>query len=187
VALGLAKPTASKETMIDSRLFNRETLSGSFGGDDSYNMYDKPLFHGSAAAAAIYKPLSSTAQAAGDETYGGGTEDGVVKNLQNDRFALGVSHAFEGTDGPAAAGERSGPVQFEKDTVATVDPFGLDEFLDQAKAGKKRGGLELSEKSVPVCSSYPLFSQEHALTDGGFASCPRPRAKGKRAKTDGED
>lgn len=168
--------------MIDSRLFNRETLSGSFGGDDSYNMYDKPLFHGSAAAAAIYKPLSSTAQAAGDETYGGGTEDGVVKNLQNDRFALGVSHAFEGTDGPAAAGERSGPVQFEKDTVATVDPFGLDEFLDQAKAGKKRGGLELSEKSVV---SPLAMSEGYLLTVGYLRSSLR--AKGKRAKTDGDD
>lgn len=169
--------------MIDSRLFNRETLAGSFGGDDSYNMYDKPLFHGSAAAAAIYKPLSSTAQAAGDETYGGGTEDGVVKNLQNDRFALGVSHAFEGTDGPAAAGERSGPVQFEKDTVATVDPFGLDEFLDQAKAGKKRGGLELSEKSV----SFPPLpcSRELTLTDG-FSCSLRPRLQGQgQAHKDG--
>lgn len=163
MALGLAKPTQSKETMIDSRLFNRETLSSSFGASDSYNMYDKPLFHGSAAAAAIYKPLSSTAQAAGDETYGGGTEEGVVRNLQNDRFALGVSHAFEGTDGPAA-GDRAGPVQFEKDTpaVQTVDPFGLDEFLDQAKAGKKRGGLELSDKSVHSFPSAPLLLPEAA-------------------------
>ncbi|CDZ97267.1 pre-mrna-processing protein 45 [Phaffia rhodozyma] len=149
IALGLAKPSANKETMIDSRLFNRESLSGSFASDDAYNLYDKPLFHGSAAAAAIYKPLSSSGQAAGEETYGGGTEDGVVKNLQNDRFSLGVSHRFEGTES-VPGGEsapRDGPVQFEKDTTATIDPFGLDQFLDDAKKGNKRGGLELSEKA----------------------------------------
>jgi len=146
IALGLAKPSANKETMIDSRLFNRDSLPSSFASDDAYNLYDRPLFHGSAAASAIYKPLSSSAQAAGEETYGGGTEDGVMKNLQNDRFALGVSRGFEGTEEAAKQAPRDGPVQFEKDTEASVDPFGLDQFLDAAKAGKKRGGLELSEK-----------------------------------------
>jgi len=53
VALGLAKPTMSKESMLDSRLFNQESLSGSFADDDAYNLYDRPLFHGSSAAAAI--------------------------------------------------------------------------------------------------------------------------------------
>jgi len=69
-----------------------------------------------------------------------------MKNLQNDRFALGVSRGFEGTEEAAKQAPRDGPVQFEKDTEASVDPFGLDQFLDAAKAGKKRGGLELSEK-----------------------------------------
>lgn len=149
IALGLAKPSASKETMIDSRLFNRESLSSSMGADDSYSLYDRPLFHGSAAAAAIYKPLTSSA--ANDDTYGGGTEDGVMKNLQNDRFALGVSRGFEGTEagagGAGADGPREGPVQFEKDTdPISVDPFGLDSFMDAAKKGTKRGGLEISDK-----------------------------------------
>ena len=52
IALGLAKPTLSKESMLDSRLFNQETLTNNFADDDAYNLYDKPLFHGSSAAAA---------------------------------------------------------------------------------------------------------------------------------------
>jgi len=38
VALGLAKPTLSKESMLDSRLFNQESLTGSFADKDSYNL-----------------------------------------------------------------------------------------------------------------------------------------------------
>lgn len=173
--------------MIDSRLFNRESLSSSFASDDAYNLYDKPLFHGSAAAAAIYKPLSSTAQAAGEETYGGGTEEGVVKNLQNDRFSLGVSHRFEGTEAVPGGDQpaREGPVQFEKDTTASVDPFGLDQFLDDAKKGNKRGGLELSEKFVSfLWMSVRLFGMSDLL--GVFLSFLLLRAKGKRARREDE-
>lgn len=145
--------------MIDSRLFNRESLSGSFASDDAYNLYDRPLFHGSAAASAIYKPVSGAGQAAGEETYGGGTEEGVRRNLENDRFSLGVSHTFEGTSGPGASQEpRDGPVQFEKDTETSIDPFGLDSFLDAAKKGTKRGGLELSDRSVVLSSCSPCLS-----------------------------
>jgi hypothetical protein len=57
VTLGfrLAKPNQSKESMLDSNLFNQESLSGNFAEDDAYNLYDRPLFHGSTASAAIYK------------------------------------------------------------------------------------------------------------------------------------
>jgi len=50
IALGLAKRTMSKESMLDSRLFNRESLGNSFGDEDGYGLYDRPLFHGSTAA-----------------------------------------------------------------------------------------------------------------------------------------
>jgi SNW domain-containing protein 1 len=133
VALGLAKPTLSKESMLDSRLFNRESLSGSFADEDSYNLYDRPLFHGSTAAAAIYKARGNLDQG-NDDSFGGGTEEGISKALDNDRFDLGTAkHGFEGA---ADQEVREGPVQFEKDTS---DVFGLDKFLDEAKAGKKRG------------------------------------------------
>ena len=131
IALGLAKPTLSKESMLDSRLFNQESLSGSFADDDAYNLYDKPLFHGSSAAAAIYKPRGGQGN---DDAFGGGTEEGIGKALDNDRFGLGVAkHGFEGA---ADQEVREGPVQFEKDTT---DVFGVDEFLNEAKRGLKRG------------------------------------------------
>ncbi|KAI0345303.1 pre-mRNA-processing protein 45 [Trametopsis cervina] len=133
IALGLAKPSTSKESMLDSRLFNQESLSGSFADEDSYNLYDRPLFHGSSAAAAIYKARGNITEG-NDESFGGGTEEGIGKALDNDRFGLGQARiGFEGAQDQEV---REGPVQFEKDTG---DVFGLDKFLDEAKSGKKRG------------------------------------------------
>lgn len=133
IALGLAKPTLSKESMLDSRLFNQETLSGSFGDDDSYNLYDRPLFHGSSAASAIYKARGNLTEG-NDDSFGGGTEEGISQALDNDRFGLGRPRiGFEGANEQEV---REGPVQFEKDTG---DVFGVNEFLDEAKGGRKRG------------------------------------------------
>jgi SNW domain-containing protein 1 len=133
IALGLAKPTLSKESMLDSRLFNQESLAGSFADEDQYNLYDRPLFHGSTAAAAIYKARGNISEG-NDESFGGGTSDGISKALDNDRFNLGQpKRGFEGAEDQEV---REGPVQFEKDTG---DVFGLDKFLDEAKSGKKRG------------------------------------------------
>ncbi|KAI0076472.1 pre-mRNA-processing protein 45 [Panus rudis PR-1116 ss-1] len=133
IALGLAKPTMSKESMLDSRLFNQESLSGSFADDDAYNLYDKPLFHGSSAAAAIYKARGNITEG-NQDSFGEGTEEGISKALDNDRFGLG--RAKVGFQGAEDQEVREGPVQFEKDTG---DVFGLDKFLDEAKSGKKRG------------------------------------------------
>lgn len=133
VALGLAKPTLSKEAMLDSRLFNQESLSGNFADEDSYNLYDRPLFHGSTAAAAIYKARGNITEG-NEESFGGGTDEGIGKALGNDRFGLGQARV--GFEGAAEQEVREGPVQFEKDTG---DVFGLNQFLDEAKTGKKRG------------------------------------------------
>lgn len=133
VALGLAKPTLSKESMLDSRLFNQESFAPSFGDEDTYNLYDRPLFHGSSAAAAIYKARGNITEG-NDDSFGGGTEEGISKALETDRFGLGqAQHGFEGAKDQEI---REGPVQFEKDTG---DVFGLDKFLDEAKSGRKRG------------------------------------------------
>ena len=136
VALGLAKPTLSKESMLDSRLFNQQSLSNSFADEDSYNLYDKPLFHGSSAAAAIYKSRGNISTG-DDAAFGGGTEEGIRQTLEQDRFNLGVSN-FEGAREQEV---REGPVMFEKDTTASTgaDVFGVDQFLDAAKRGEKRG------------------------------------------------
>lgn len=133
IALGLAKPTLSKESMLDSRLFNQESLSGTFADEENYNLYDRPLFHGSTAAAAIYKARGNITEG-NEESFGGGTEEGIGKALDNDRFGLG--QAKVGFEGASEQEVREGPVQFEKDTG---DVFGLDKFLDEAKSGKKRG------------------------------------------------
>ncbi|OAX41692.1 hypothetical protein K503DRAFT_735079 [Rhizopogon vinicolor AM-OR11-026] len=133
IALGLAKPTMSKESMLDSRLFNQESLSGTFADEDNYNLYDRPLFHGSTAAAAIYKARGNITEG-NDESFGGGTEEGIGKALDNDRFGLGQARV--GFEGASEQEVREGPVQFEKDSG---DVFGLDKFLDEAKSGKKRG------------------------------------------------
>lgn len=133
IALGLAKPTLSKESMLDSRLFNQESLAGHFGDEDSYNLYDRPLFHGSSAAAAIYKARGNISDG-NQESFGGGTEEGIGEALGNDRFGLGQPRV--GFEGAQEQEVREGPVQFEKDSG---DVFGLDKFLDEAKSGRKRG------------------------------------------------
>jgi SNW domain-containing protein 1 len=144
IALGLAKPTTSKESMYDSRLFNREANQASMGDSGSYNVYDKPLFNAQNAAAAIYRPRGNNRN---DEAFGGGTEEGISNALENDRFGLGASKFV----GAAEAGkeDRSGPVEFEKDVSLNMgqvqgmegqqDPFGLNQFMGDAVAGKKRG------------------------------------------------
>lgn len=84
--------------MLDSRLFNQESLSSSFAADDSYSLYDKPLFSGSSAAAAIYKPRGANIDEDGNEMAEGG-EAGVREGLRNDRFGLGrAGKGFEGAD-----------------------------------------------------------------------------------------
>jgi len=135
IALGLAKPSVSKESMLDSRLFNREQLSTTFGDDENYGLYDRPLFHGSTAAAAIYKARGNIApEGSSEDAFGGGTEEGIGNALSNDRFGLGQPRVgFEGANEQEV---REGPVQFEKDSG---DVFGLDKFLDEAKGGRKRG------------------------------------------------
>lgn len=143
VALGLAKPTTSKDSMTDSRLFNQESLSAGYGDEDSYNLYDKPLFSGSSAGAAIYRRPAGKGGA--DDIYNddGAAVEEELKN--NDRFGLGQSKfkGAEDQDGaPGVSAARSGPVQFEKDTT---DPFAINQFLDDAKRGIKRSGLESSD------------------------------------------
>lgn len=152
IALGLAKPSASKEALVDSRVFNREALNTGFAGEDTYNLYDKPLFHGSSAAAAIYKPRGNDASA-NDESFGGGTAEGIQTELAKDRFQLGAGR-FEGAD---ANEVRDGPVQFEKDVVVsldgTADPFGVEQFMDAARKGGKRS----AEQARYVAAFSPLL------------------------------
>jgi hypothetical protein len=145
IALGLAKPTLSKDAMLDSRLFNQEQLAGSFADDDAYHLYDKPLFSGSSAAAAIYKPRGANIDDEGNDVS---LEEGISKSMQNDRFGLGVAgRGFEGAD---ATEVRDG----------YVSPFPVSRFircckliagrlLVQSRRVRKGHGRSVRSRRVP--------------------------------------
>lgn len=117
--MGLAQPTISKESMYDQRLFNQTSgMASGFGGDDSYDLYDKPLFSGSSANA-IYRPKKQDVE--------------IVSGVATEKITSLLSkphRGFEGTDSTEAI--RSGPVLFEKET----DVFGVDAFMTAAKRGR---------------------------------------------------
>ncbi|KAI9283605.1 SKIP/SNW domain-containing protein [Umbelopsis sp. AD052] len=136
IALGLAKPSMSKESMFDSRLFNQsEGISSGFrGGDDeAYTLYDKKLFAGGSSS--IYRPKMGA-----DNDYANAEQ--LEEAIGQDKFGLG-NRGFKGTDGGQDV-RGSGPVEFEKEQLSAAqkkkpegDVFGLDTFLNKAKKGKR--------------------------------------------------
>lgn len=136
IALGLAKPTQSKEGMYDSRLFNQ--TSGFDSGFNEDNAYDKPLFAAQDAISSIYRPRANMDDD-DDENAGDAEMDKIQKSS---RFGevLGKGK-FRGAEDAEA---REGPVQFEKEAAA--DPFNVDKFLsevEQQSSSNKRGyGLQ---------------------------------------------
>ena len=140
VALGLAKPTQSKETMYDSRLFNQ--TSGFDSGFNEDQPYDKPLFAAQDAISSIYRPKAQQDDDFDDE----GAADAALGKIQkSNRFEV-LGKPKDGFKGAADVDEREGPVQFEKDKD---DPFGIDNLIGEvtgkgggeASEGKKRYGL----------------------------------------------
>lgn len=95
VALGLAKPTQSSESMWDSRLFNQ--TSGMSTGFNEDNPYDKPLFAAQDAINSIYRPR---AQLDADDDEGGDAEMGKIQ--KSNRFEV-LGRAKEGFKGAADA------------------------------------------------------------------------------------
>ncbi|KAF9937052.1 mRNA splicing protein [Mortierella alpina] len=139
IALGLAKPTQSKDSMYDSRLFNQsQGLDSGFKDDEAYSVYDKPMF--THPGSSVYRPKRAGDDAGNDEV---GTEDDINRALASERFGSagisGSARGFSGTEGGRNM-KRDGPVAFEKE----ADIFGLDEF--NKDVSKKRTGLDLSSK-----------------------------------------
>ncbi|CAZ85070.1 unnamed protein product [Tuber melanosporum] len=132
IALGLAKPTQSQETMWDSRLFNQSSAFGAGSGFNEDQPYDKPLFAAQEAANSIYRPKVSVDD--DDEDTARSEMDRIKRNS---RFEV-LGKAQQGFRGAADAEARDGPVQFEKDAA---DPFGVEAFVKAAgeKAGTKHG------------------------------------------------
>ncbi|KAK6347103.1 mRNA splicing protein [Orbilia brochopaga] len=139
IALGLvSKPTQSAESMFDARLFNRSSGLGMGAEFNEDQHYDKPLFAAAEISRSIYRP---SAGGGGDEDDGDGAMERFSKEKRFDVLGRGV---FKGSADQEA---REGPVQFEKDNSTSVDPFNVDAFLADVKAGQeKKHGLELSDK-----------------------------------------
>lgn len=95
VALGLAKPTQTSESMWDSRLFNQ--TSGFNTGFNEDQPYDKPLFAAQDAISNIYRPRPNTDEDDGNEEAGGAEIDKIRKS---NRFeVLGrAKEGFKGTE-----------------------------------------------------------------------------------------
>jgi SNW domain-containing protein 1 len=134
IALGLAKPTQSTESMFDSRLFNQSSAFSTGFNED--NPYDKPLFAAAEAAQSIYRP--SVQQDDDDEDAADNELDRIKKSS---RFEV-LGRAQKGFKGAADVEARDGPVQFEKDTS---DPFGVEAFVKSVgdEVGSKKHGLQM--------------------------------------------
>ncbi|GLI60411.1 hypothetical protein VaNZ11_002562 [Volvox africanus] len=134
VALGMANVGAGGEVQYDQRLFNQDAgMQSGFGPDDSYNMYDKPLF--ADRGSHLFKASRATAD---DEDVGP-----ADVGPRTDRFR--PDKGFEGAEPAAGAAARGGGgrLEFERQAAAAeeADPFGLDQFLSEVKGGgRERGG-----------------------------------------------
>ena len=95
VALGLAKPTQSSESMYDSRLFNQG--GGLRAGYNEDNPYDRPLFAAQDAINSIYRPRP---QADDEEDDENAAESEMSKIQKTNRFEV-LGKAKEGFRGAA--------------------------------------------------------------------------------------
>ena len=97
VALGLAKPTQSTESMWDSRLFNQ--TSGFHTGFNEDQAYDKPLFAAQDAISSIYRPRANM----NDDDVDEDTKTAEFDKIKNsNRFEV-LGKAKEGFKGAAEA------------------------------------------------------------------------------------
>lgn len=133
IALGLAKPTLSKESMFDARLFNQtEGIGSGFKDDDAYATYDKPLFNQSSTS--IYRYRGENHES---EVLGSTNAEDLENAIKQDKFGTNRK-GFQGAEGSGS----SGPVEFEREMLGKPkttdkDVFGLDTFLNKAKKGKR--------------------------------------------------
>ncbi|KAI9885548.1 MAG: mRNA splicing protein [Watsoniomyces obsoletus] len=185
IALGLAKPTQSTETMWDSRLFNQ--TSGFDTGFNEDQPYDKPLFAAQDAISSIYRP-----RAGGEDDELGEEEQGneLERIKKAGRFDV-LGRAKEGFKGASDVGERDGPVQFEKDISGEMptgprpgaDPFKeVDDFL--SKVDQSGGGVSDGKAGAKKPSGGGGSSKRYGLERGDDNKDSRAK---KRARVDDED
>lgn len=136
----MANVGATGEVQYDTRLFNQEQgMASGFGNEDSYNLYDKPLF--ATRDSNLFKPVRGQ----DDELYGGaaGDRDGGVRT-EKFKADRGFSGAAEGGQ---AGGKRGSGVEYES-AGQEADPFGLEQFMEKVDRGRRpldgigqRGGM----------------------------------------------
>ena len=185
---GGAGSARASEAMYDQRLFNRDGggLDAGLGGEDTYNLYDKPLF--ADRGKSIYRPRRS------DGGDGGGEgEEGDAGGGRPFRPDVG----FAGADGGGAAGGSSGPVRFEREPAAAEqqrvappsaaaapadDPFGIDAFVgaisSKRDAAKKKG----IAGSGSMRAAGGGGSAEEYLEGGGGGGSGRSKVAFERGK-----
>nr|XP_034324432.1 SNW domain-containing protein 1 [Crassostrea gigas] len=141
IALNLpdARAGGSGDVQFDQRLFNQSKgMDSGYGDDEAYNVYDQPWRKGqSEIANNIYRPSKNVDK----EMYGGDLETIMKSN----RFV--PDRGFAGTDRNS---RREGPVQFEQEEE---DPFGLGQFLEEAKRGDNKRKADDSRSSRDYDSS----------------------------------
>ncbi|KAL8997719.1 MAG: hypothetical protein Q9169_003048 [Polycauliona sp. 2 TL-2023] len=148
VALGLAKPSQSSESMWDSRLFNQ--TSGFNTGFNEDQAYDKPLFAAQDAISSIYRPRANVDDEDDNEEAGGAEYDKIQKSNRFEVLGkakggfkgaedaeVGMRINSDATFAKSSYQARDGPVQFEKDS----DPFKIDDLIKEA-TGNKRFGIQ---------------------------------------------
>ncbi|KAL6057897.1 SNW domain-containing protein 1 [Balamuthia mandrillaris] len=216
IALGEA-PKVNADSMFDQRLFNQsQGLSSGFDQDDSYNVYDKPLFKGTSNNF-IYRPKK------GDEDTYGSAED-LERLKDTSRFK--PDRGFSGVDraDQQQQGQRSGPVEFEQDAIPDdeglqeeqpkaggrgedeeEDPFGLDSFITEVKASSSRkrpldsigkggfmhaaGGGSRDTLSSRTSIAFAASSTSSSATNASSTtrSSPPPRSSSTRAAHDDDN
>lgn len=145
IALGMPAKNISNtgEAQFDQRLFNTSKgMDSGYGHDDEYNVYDKPWRETNAIGSQIYRPSKNIDK----DNYG----DDLEKLVKTNKFV--PDKEFSGTDRSVV---RTGPVQFEKDEE---DPFGLDQFLKQAK--RASGTTSTSTTATPAATSSSSSSSK---------------------------
>mmetsp|Transcript_25273 Transcript_25273/g.99815 ORF Transcript_25273/g.99815 Transcript_25273/m.99815 type:complete len:650 (-) Transcript_25273:848-2797(-) len=115
------------EVMYDQRLFNQGKggMDSGLAAEDSYNLYDKPLFSAKTDNF-MYRPR--------------GEDAANTARFKADKGFEGAEETFA-----SRSGKREKPVEFERDaetsikgqgTTAEDDPFGVGKFLSDAKKGR---------------------------------------------------
>jgi SNW domain-containing protein 1 len=131
IALGMANVGATGEVAYDSRLFNQEQGMGTgFGAEDSYNLYDKPLF--TTRESNLFKPVKNR----DEEVYAGAA--GGDGDIRTEKFKADRGFSGAERDGAAAAGgaKRGAGVEYEHAAVE-ADPFGLEQFMQNVDKGRR--------------------------------------------------